>query len=192
MAEKQGDGEFGNVVNFKGSGGETASTNLPATAPTDAENRAPDAVCATCGEPMTLHGLNNPHPTGCPPMAISLPPIELDPRSKEADDLFVRDVREAITGPKRGTKYHLRIDLRGALDHWSDSSWLDCVTDDDGSQMTPPQVRAKFKSLVAAGTFFIPMGTCSNFDPVNGCQGHEVDLPESNRDDVRDAAAGER
>lgn len=35
--------------------------------------------CPECGEPWTLHGSNNPHPTGCPPAAISLPPVEVGP-----------------------------------------------------------------------------------------------------------------
>ncbi len=70
--------------------------------------------------------------------------------------------------------YHIRIDLQGALSHWHPHEWRNCVKADDGHLMTPDEVQAEFFELLRGGTRFIPVGTCDNFDPEKGCQGHTV------------------
>ena len=76
-------------------------------------------------------------------------------------------------GPLSGyTRYHMRVDLKGALMNWQDSQWAACVKDDDGHLMTPREVKKRFIDLIGQGTLFVPMGDCDNFDQVEGCKGH--------------------
>jgi hypothetical protein len=45
-------------------------------------------------------------------------------------------------------KYHLRLNLRGAISNWNDSEWFNCVTDKDGRTMTPQEVKSTFIELL--------------------------------------------
>lgn len=68
-------------------------------------------------------------------------------------------------------KYHLRLNLRGAISNWNDSEWFNCVTNKDGRTMTPQEVKSTFIELLDQGTKYIPMDpSCDNFDTETGCQ----------------------
>lgn len=106
---------------------------------------------------------------------ISLPPVTVEPRERQ-------DVKPALSSTmvsqmRGGRSYHFRIDLAGALSHWNPRDWTECVRDDDGKMLTPPEVRTKFDALLLSGVRFIPIGSCDNFDPEHGCSGHLATIP---------------
>ncbi len=74
--------------------------------------------------------------------------------------------------------FHLNISLRGALMNWLSSDWLNCCRNDDGTVMSPSQVKAYFLDELAKGHEVIPcvsLSECPDFDfSGKGCPGHEV------------------
>jgi len=71
------------------------------------------------------------------------------------------------------SKFHMRIDLRGALRNWQDSKWRGCVTADDGHTMTPREVKYKFLEMLGEGKRFIPVTECDAWDGER-CTGHPI------------------
>ena len=72
------------------------------------------------------------------------------------------------------TTYHLALSVRGAL-AWSRKEFREAtvwIKRDDGSPMTPEQIREALYDELAKGHERIPMGACDNFDPKTGCRGH--------------------
>lgn len=70
-------------------------------------------------------------------------------------------------------KRHMRMDIAGALRNWSDSQAKGCYQHDDGTPMSPRVAKADLENRLALGHRFLPCGDCDNFDPENGCMGHE-------------------
>lgn len=68
-------------------------------------------------------------------------------------------------------RYHLRLDVRGALRNRS----FDCLAHDDGRPMSRSEAKAELESLLARGVEFIPAGDCEGFYPEGHCPGHPVD-----------------
>lgn len=125
--------------------------------------------------PLCKGGPLNGHVAGCARLAEELP-LRLGVGGVPLEEL----VRQPAERPSR--TFHLRIDLAGALSHWNAREWTECVRDDDGIMLTPARVREKFQEMLAAGTKFIPIGSCEDFDPEHGCRGHRspaaaIDLP---------------
>jgi hypothetical protein len=140
-----------------------------------ASGEAPE-ICPLCA------ALGGGHVAGCARLAEEIP-IGLEEESPYERGGLLRPKSEAPAPmPAQSKTFHLRIDLAGALSHWNPQEWRECVRDDDGIMLTPPRVREKFQEMLAAGTRFIPVGSCDDFDPQHGCRGHRspapaVDLP---------------
>ncbi len=69
------------------------------------------------------------------------------------------------------TRYHLALDVRGALKQ--DNKFLrGLMTDDLGRTLTANEVKDELMDALAAGKLFLPIGDCNNFDDQRGCLGH--------------------
>jgi hypothetical protein len=71
---------------------------------------------------------------------------------------------------------HMSQSVRGPLLNWDYQDWADAttwITRDDGTRMTPLELKAAFLEHLAQGHLVIPVGECSNFDYTSGCKGHE-------------------
>jgi hypothetical protein len=66
-------------------------------------------------------------------------------------------------------KYHLCLDIRGALNNGR----TDGFRHDDGRPMTKQEGRDALYDELAKGRRMIPLGECDNFDYQKGCLGHE-------------------
>lgn len=72
------------------------------------------------------------------------------------------------------THTHMCIDLRGVLRNFTAREWRGCVTRDDGSTLTPDEVREYFMDELAKGRRVIPFGKpCEGFSYETGCPSHE-------------------
>lgn len=69
----------------------------------------------------------------------------------------------------------------GPLKNWSGKQWNDAcewITRDDGTKFRcGEELEFHFEQLLAKGTEVIPCGDCDNFDPKNGCLGHDIPDP---------------
>lgn len=64
---------------------------------------------------------------------------------------------------------HMAMDVEGALRN----KMFKGFTFDDGKPMPPARVKAELMLLRHKGVKLIPLGKCDNFDPENGCRGHQ-------------------
>ena len=70
-------------------------------------------------------------------------------------------------------KFHMCVDISGALKNWSDRLWRGVVTDDNGRVLTLREAKQYFRAELAKGRAVLPCSDCDNFDYQTGCQGHE-------------------
>jgi hypothetical protein len=71
---------------------------------------------------------------------------------------------------------HCCQSVAGAIRNWKKSDWkrnAKSITV-DGKYLTGEQLRDKFITILSEGTKYLPIGDCDNFDPQNGCRGHEI------------------
>ncbi|WP_353192146.1 hypothetical protein [Pandoraea pnomenusa] len=72
-------------------------------------------------------------------------------------------------------KFHMCLDVRGALTNWKDRDFKGMFKHDDGRLMTAPEAKAELLEELSKGHNFIPFGKCDNFDhKEHGCMGHPV------------------
>lgn len=72
---------------------------------------------------------------------------------------------------KKCTKYHFRLDVRGAIRNKSFSGFQH----NDGRTMSKDEAFDALCELLKAGKDFIPVGNCDNFDERKGCLGHPTE-----------------
>lgn len=78
-------------------------------------------------------------------------------------------------GETMKTKYHLRLDIRGALLNWDMRMFRGMFKADDGRTMEPQEAKLLPMDELQKGNNYIPYGDCEGFDPKeNGCPGHPV------------------
>jgi hypothetical protein len=77
--------------------------------------------------------------------------------------------------------YHLSQSITGPLTNWDAADWKQAckyMTRNDGTKMTPEELRAAFVAELAQGHEVVPIGeACDNFDWKKGCQGHPKKEP---------------
>ena len=80
------------------------------------------------------------------------------------------------------TRRHMRVDIQGALNNWSNTRMIGVWRDDKGGHYSPHD--AKFRLLMARdkGYKFLPVGDCEGFDYQTGCPGHEIAPPNQGED----------
>jgi len=73
-------------------------------------------------------------------------------------------------------RYHMSLNVRGALVNWSDDDLATLLQHDDGSPMTAREAKLALLDELAKGHEVIPMSeACEGFDySGRGCPGHEV------------------
>lgn len=76
------------------------------------------------------------------------------------------DVKRAVV-----LRYHMKMDIRGALRNWDDRLMRGTITD-NGRVLSNLEARAMLMTELAKGTKYLPCGDCDNWDPVHGCLGH--------------------
>ena len=84
---------------------------------------------------------------------------------------------KAMTTNKR---YHMGVDVRGALMRWRAKEWRGVCKRDNGTPMTPQEAKQAFLDELAQGHEIIPYGRCDNWDWKQGCQGHDCSAPPEN------------
>lgn len=73
-------------------------------------------------------------------------------------------------------RFHMCLDVRGALTNWRQKDFRTMFKHDDGRTMTPDEAKAELLEQLSRGHNFIPFGTCDNFDyKEHGCMGHPVE-----------------
>lgn len=79
-----------------------------------------------------------------------------------------------ITSEKK--RFHMRLDVRGALTNWKKSELRGMFKRDDGKTMSADEAKSILLDELSKGHNFIPVGTCDNFDhKEHGCMGHPVE-----------------
>lgn len=71
---------------------------------------------------------------------------------------------------------HMSISIEGLLS-MSDAKMkrmLNNVKDENGNQPTLEEFRKYLRHELSIGRRLLPVPECDNFDPVNGCLGHEM------------------
>ena len=71
--------------------------------------------------------------------------------------------------------WHISTSIEGLLS-MSDAKMkrmLNCVKDENGNQPTLEEFRKYLRHELSIGHRLLPVPECDNFDPVNGCLGHE-------------------
>ncbi|WP_069267376.1 hypothetical protein [Paraburkholderia nodosa] len=85
-----------------------------------------------------------------------------------------------ITSEKR--RFHMCLDVRGALTNWKKSDFRGMFKRDDGRTMSADEAKSILIDELSKGHNFIPYGACDNFDhKEHGCLGHAVDDPSGSR-----------
>jgi hypothetical protein len=73
---------------------------------------------------------------------------------------------------------HMCMNVRGALTNFKAREWVKVVTRDDGTFLTPAEVREWLMDELAKGRRVIPLGKlCEGFSYETGCPGHEGPSP---------------
>jgi hypothetical protein len=70
-------------------------------------------------------------------------------------------------------KYHLCLDVRGALHNWTDRQFKGVFKHDDGRPMSPREAKNALMDEIAKGHKVIPTCECDNFSYQTGCGGHD-------------------
>lgn len=74
------------------------------------------------------------------------------------------------------TKFHMRLDIRGALMNWENRMFEGMFKTDDGKEMHWREAKYQLMEELQKGHNYIPYGDCPGFDPVEkGCPGHPVE-----------------
>jgi hypothetical protein len=73
------------------------------------------------------------------------------------------------------TKYHLCLDISGALKNWNPRHFDRVITDDDGRLLTAVEAKKSLQDQLAMGRKVIPSSECDNFDYEHGCLGHVME-----------------
>lgn len=83
-------------------------------------------------------------------------------------------VTTQVEGEKsvKTTRYHMCLDVRGALMNWDDRRMRGVFQHDDGRPMTVFEAKQTLMDEIAKGRKVIPCAPCDNFDYQRGCQGH--------------------
>lgn len=72
------------------------------------------------------------------------------------------------------TSYHIHQDTKGAILNFNPREWRNVVTREDGSFLTPAEVKAWLCDELAKGHTAIPFGEpCEGFSYQTGCPGHK-------------------
>lgn len=80
-------------------------------------------------------------------------------------------------------KYHLALNVDGALRNMSDRELCGMFQFPDGTPMTAHQARQSLRIEQNKGRRVIPLSPCDNFDYEKGCQGHATQpLPPPNEE----------
>ncbi len=80
-----------------------------------------------------------------------------------------------MSPPRR--EIHLRLDIRGAINNFKKSEWKNVVRDDDGTYLSPSDVKSYFLDCLSEGKKYLPFGTpCVGWSYETGCPGHELPL----------------
>lgn len=72
---------------------------------------------------------------------------------------------------------HMRLDIKGALKNWSTKDFRGLLVDDSGTALPPDKAKEFLFDELAKGNLYMPIGECDNFDPKQGCLGHEAEGP---------------
>ena len=75
-------------------------------------------------------------------------------------------------------KYHLCMNIDGAIRNMTDAELRGMFQFKDGTRMTPHQARQTLKIEKQKGHRVIPLSECDNFDYQRGCLGHDDDPPK--------------
>jgi hypothetical protein len=73
--------------------------------------------------------------------------------------------------------FHMSQSIEGPLMNWSKKDWRRAtgyMTKDGGKKFTADELKAEFLRMHGEGILYIPLGECDNFDPKEGCKGHEA------------------
>ena len=65
---------------------------------------------------------------------------------------------------------HMRLDVAGAIKNGIGWKW---VTGPDGKPIKKRDAINWLLGQLAAGKRYLPIGDCNDFDPENGCRGHD-------------------
>lgn len=72
------------------------------------------------------------------------------------------------------TRYHIRLDIRGALRNWNTRKFEGVINDEFGHLMPAKAAKEQLQILLTHGVNFLPVGKCDGFDSAEkGCPGHE-------------------
>jgi hypothetical protein len=72
-----------------------------------------------------------------------------------------------------GRTVHVSLSTRGALRHFVEREWRNVVSRDDGTYLTPAEVKEYLLCELAEGHEAIPYGEpCEGFSFKTGCPGH--------------------
>ena len=74
------------------------------------------------------------------------------------------------------TRYHVCLDVRGALTNWRLRDFTGMFKDGD-RLLTATQAKAFLLEELSKGREVIPYGECDNFSYKTGCQGHPEPAP---------------
>lgn len=70
-----------------------------------------------------------------------------------------------------GTRFHVKMDIEGALKNRSFQGFVN----EDGTKAHWRKVEKYLKEELAAGKIYLPFGECEGFDFKNGCPGHPTE-----------------
>lgn len=69
--------------------------------------------------------------------------------------------------------FHLRADIKGLLKR-GDKALEGMLQADNGRELSPKEARHELLNMLGDGHVYIKCGVCDNWDPGQGCLGHEV------------------
>lgn len=72
------------------------------------------------------------------------------------------------------TSYHFCINIRGMLE-WPKKDLKKAMRKEDGSYLTPDEVRDFLFDRLSEGKKVLPLGECDNFCFEKGCRGHALE-----------------
>lgn len=70
-------------------------------------------------------------------------------------------------------KFHIYIDIKQALDEWSDKQLTTVFTGENGKSISVHEIRADLYEKLEAGETKFTAGNCNNKHPDGSCAGHD-------------------
>lgn len=70
-------------------------------------------------------------------------------------------------------RYHLSVNIEGLLEQYRKKSMRGLLTT-DGKKLSDAQAREFCYQCLREGMRVLPIGDCEDFDPIEGCPGHDV------------------